>query len=278
MHLEITTNDMESSHHKYLVSQSRPTAKVGHSKSVKKKMADSLDFLLACQVCLEDFEEKGDHVPRIMPCSHTLCGERCLKQLIKPTNQGDNIECPECRKTHAVVDGVKTFPQNKYILTNIRRKHNTRNDFDDNDSEKKIAKCPEHGKDIILYCKRLDCQKSICQVCITKYHRGHDVVDIDEVKKEVKEILLSNIKLAKEDLQRKRNKISAANIETKSKTEICISSLKAKREEILTQVSQRFDDMIVKVELNKFKTHVLNSKDLKTVDKLEELLDNIVTG
>ena len=269
---------MESSHHKYLVSQSRPTAKVGHSKSVKKKMADSLDFLLACQVCLEDFEEKGDHVPRIMPCSHTLCG-KCLRQLIKPTAyRGEKIECPECRKTHAVVEGVKTFPQNKYILTNIRRKHNTRNDFDDNDSEKKIAKCPEHGKDIILYCKRLDCQKSICQVCITKYHRGHDVVDIDEVKKEVKEILLSNIKLAKEDLQRKRNKISAANIETKSKTEICISSLKAKKEEILTQVSQRFDDMIGRVELNQFKTHVLNSKDLKTVEKLQELLDDIVTG
>ena len=177
-------------------------------------MTDSLEHILTCQVCLEDFEETGDHVPRLMPCTHTLC-ERCLKQLIKPTNQGDKIDCPECRTTHAVVDGVKTFPQNKYILTNIRRKHQTGNDFDSDKSEDKIAKCPEHGKDIILYCKRLDCQKPICQVCITKYHRGHDVVDIDEVKKEMKEILLSKIKLGKEDLQRKRNKISAAYTETK---------------------------------------------------------------
>ena len=237
-------------------------------------MADSLEHILACQVCLEDFEETGDHVPRIMPCSHTLC-ERCLKQLIKPSNQGDKIDCPECRKTHAVVDGVKTFPQNKYILTNIRRKHYTKNDFDNDNYEDEIKKCPEHGKDIILYCKRLNCQKPICQVCMTKYHRGHDVVDIDEVKKEMKEILLSKIKLAKEDLQKKRSKISSAHTKTKSKTEICISSLKAKKEEILTQVSQRFDDMIAQAELLKLSIQVENSKEFKTVDEVEELLDNI---
>ena len=237
-------------------------------------MSDSLDFLLACQVCLENFKDTGDQVPRLMPCSHTLC-ERCLKQLIKPSNKGDKIECPECRKTHAVVDGVKTFPQNKYILTNIRRKHHTKNDFDNDNYEDEIPKCPEHGKDIILYCKRLNCQKPICQVCITKYHRGHDVVDIDEVKKEMKEILLSKIKLAKEDIERKRNKISSAHTETKSKTKICISSLKAKKEEILKQERQRFDDMIGKAELHKRSILVENSKELKVVDEVEELLDNI---
>ena len=237
-------------------------------------MADSLEHILACQVCLEDFEETADHVPRLMPCSHTLC-ERCLKQLIKPSNQGDKIECSECRKTHAVVDGVKTFPQNKYILTNIRRKNQTGNDFENDKSEDEIAKCPEHGKDIILYCKRLDCQKPICLACITKYHRAHDVVDIDEVKKEVKEILSSKIKLAKEDLQRKRNKISSAHTQTKSKTEICISSLKAKKEEILKQVSQRFDDMIAEAELLKCSILVENSKEMKVVDEVEEILDNI---
>ena len=45
-------------------------------------MADSLEYILACQICLEDFEEAGDHVPRILPCSHSLC-EKCLIQLIQ---------------------------------------------------------------------------------------------------------------------------------------------------------------------------------------------------
>ena len=241
----------------------------------RRRMSDSLDYLLACQVCLEDFEESGEHVPRLLPCTHTLC-EKCLKQLIKPSNQGDFVGCPECRKKHVAVDGVKTFPQNKYILTNIRRKQHPSEDFDDDSSEEKIAKCPEHGKDIILYCKRLDCQKPICQACITRYHRGHDVVDIDEVKKEVKGILLSKMKLAKEDLQRKRSKISSARTETESKMEQCISLLNAKKEEILKQVSEKFDNMIGKAKLQKFSTYANTSKELKTIDELEELLDDIV--
>ena len=78
-------------------------------------MSESLEYILACQICLEDFEETGDHVPRILPCTHSLC-EKCLKHLV----QGDIVECPECRKKHTVADNeVKTFPQNKYILANV---------------------------------------------------------------------------------------------------------------------------------------------------------------
>ena len=41
--------------------------------NVTERMADSLEYILACQICLEDFEEAGDHLPRILPCSHSLC-------------------------------------------------------------------------------------------------------------------------------------------------------------------------------------------------------------
>ena len=36
-------------------------------------MTDSLEHILACQICLEYFEETGDHVPRLLPCTDTLC-------------------------------------------------------------------------------------------------------------------------------------------------------------------------------------------------------------
>ena len=52
-------------------------------------MAGSVASFLACQICFEDFEESGDHVPRLLPCTHTLC-EKCLKQLV----QGASVECP----------------------------------------------------------------------------------------------------------------------------------------------------------------------------------------
>ena len=82
-------------------------------------MADSLQFLLSCQICLEDFEEDGDLIPRILPCSHTLC-ERCLIQLLG--GGGGSFKCPECRAQHVAPSKEKSFPQNKYLLTVIKRR------------------------------------------------------------------------------------------------------------------------------------------------------------
>ena len=135
-------------------------------------MADGLEYILACQICLEDFEETGDHVPRILPCSHSLC-EKCLIPLVRTSVRGKRVVCPECRKKHAMVD-VKTFPQNKYIMTNLKERR----------KEREIAKCEDHGNQLTLYCRRNECQKAICSKCFTVSHRGHDVVDIEEKQKE----------------------------------------------------------------------------------------------
>ena len=129
-------------------------------------MADSLEYILACQICLEDFEESGDHVPRILPCSHTLC-EKCLKQLI----QGKFVHCPECRKKHKAGNKERTFPQNQYIRACIHKK-----EAENMKREQEIVPvfCEKHGKELILYCKKPECSTIICQTCLTRQHRGHD--------------------------------------------------------------------------------------------------------
>ena len=78
---------------------------------------DSLQHILSCVVCFEEFEEDGIHIPRLLPCTHTLC-ETCVKQLIR--NQ--KLECPECRAKHDAKNEEKSFPQNKYLLVQIKRK------------------------------------------------------------------------------------------------------------------------------------------------------------
>ena len=156
-------------------------------------MADSLEYILACQICLEDFKETGDHVPRILPCSHTLC-EKCLKQLVRE----NHLECPECREKHRVVNEVKTFPQNKYILAYIRRK-----EAENIKSEQELntVTCEKHGKEMTLYCKNPDCSTTICQTCLTRQHRGHDVVEIEEVERKA---LLGRITTVTSRLQERK--------------------------------------------------------------------------
>ena len=204
-------------------------------------MADSLEHILACQICLEDFEESGDRVPRILPCSHTLC-ETCLKQLFKPSNRGDFVECPECRMKHRVVDDVRTFPQNKYILINIKRK---REESAKEAAQKEVAKCEEHGRELILFGKRSECQKAICLTCLTKYHREHDVVDIVE---EEKEALASKVEIILQNLKEKKQEVSVAESTINDLCDSSVQKLRENEEKCLRLVKERFEKMIKTVD------------------------------
>ena len=81
-----------------------------------KSQYEITDRLSNCSVCFEPYEEKGDHLPRILPCLHTFC-ERCIKELL----DGNVFHCPDCKVPHPVEDGAETFKPNKYVLSHIER-------------------------------------------------------------------------------------------------------------------------------------------------------------
>ena len=155
-----------------------------------------------------------------MPSTHTLC-ERCLKQLIKPSKRGNSIECPECRETHNVKNDVRTFPQNKYILINIRKK------LEDSVKEvapRDVAKCEEHGRELILFCTRNECQKAVCNKCLTKYHRKHDVIDIEEAEKET---LRTKIEMIVKNLERRKQAAKVVQSTMNGLYENCVQGLES---------------------------------------------------
>ena len=107
---------------------------------------ESLAELLCCVICLENYDEEGQHVPRLLPCSHTVC-ESCIKDLI--TN--DTLVCPECRKKHRAENKEKSFPQNKYLLAHIWS-----GKFDAKESSRSTQKvsqerCEKHGMELVLF-------------------------------------------------------------------------------------------------------------------------------
>ena len=175
----------------------------------------SLELLLSCQVCFEDFEEDGDHVPRLLPCTHTLC-HTCIGQLI----QEGTIECPECREKHEAKVKEKSFPMNKYILTQINRKSSQ-----EQSTAYEFQKCEEHGKELNLFCKEPECGKSICRLC---HHKRHDVVDIEEQEKEV---LIDDLVRIDMNLETKVEMMSQAKMNIGKKTQSFIEEIKRKREE-----------------------------------------------
>ena len=137
------------------------------------------DDCTTCYVCLEDFEESGRHVPRILPCHHSVC-EKCLGQL----PEGNHLNCPECRAKHHFDGDIRNFPQNKYILSYIRRMVSLKIR---QEGAFRYDICPEHVRDLSLYCRDPQCRSVICQLCLLKEHRMHDVVDIEEVETQLRE-------------------------------------------------------------------------------------------
>ena len=191
-------------------------------------MADTDDDTTTCLVCFEEYGESGDHIPRLLPCSHTLC-EFCLRHLLK----GTTLKCPECRMVHNSKHGVKTFPQNKYILKEIRR-GKPEVDFDI---------CEKHFREISLYCKESSCKADICPQCLTQDHRGHDVVDILQVKEEKFDLFSANAKNLERELRFNKDQLLATKKELKRHREECVSKIRSKKAEYV----EMFDKMIEEV-------------------------------
>lgn len=131
--------------------------------------------IYSCSVCLEDFTNSGDNVPRLLPCTHTYC-EKCIKDLLQQDG-GNTLKCPECRLLHPAPYELRSFPQNKYLLSSIKRRIRPEVAV----AQNQLKQCPEHGKELTLYCKQ--CQNTICLVCLKTRHKGHDFVEIEDAER-----------------------------------------------------------------------------------------------
>ena len=97
--------------------------------------------------------------------------------------------------------------------------------------------CPDHGKELTLFCKETQCQTLICSVCMTRKHKKHDVVDVDENRKEK---LLDNLTSAIQRLSFKKEQITTVQ----EKNEQCLKKLKEDKRTILNLVQDKYDSMI----------------------------------
>ena len=162
-------------------------------------MDKEVDEFTSCPVCFEDYEESGDHVPRLLPCSHTLC-DKCVCEIM----DGNKITCPQDRQTYKKDSETRNFPQNNYILKLIR-----------NAKDKGYKKCADHGREINLFCKNKTCQQDLCSLCLTENHKMHDVVDLLSIKEAKLVEITKEIEKEKENLKNYGDQIKRVHEELK---------------------------------------------------------------
>ena len=194
-------------------------------------MAAKGDDLTNCPVCFEDYTEDGDHIPRILPCSHSLC-EGCLEVLLR----GKKIDCPECREKHVAGRGIQSFPQNKYIVSHLQRTkpEETKVGVDD-----KLRMCRQHDRVKSLFCKDVGCQKALCPVCLARFHKGHSYVDLEEQKIKCKP-LSEEIQKMKTILAGKRKHLLVSQEDVEKQRAACKTAVETTRDQVIRGINKKF--------------------------------------
>ena len=242
---------------------------------------DSLNYILECPICNEDFTlEDGDNVPRMLPCNHSLC-EKCMEGILRQNPEGCNLlQCPECMKKHPAPSRAVSFPQNKFLLPLVRRKQ-------------KAGFCQEHNREMTLFCKDPDCEKSICTIFMLKEHKSHELADLQDYQEEQQKILAvkaderqrisqakvgaleENKRLIKRDLQRNKERL----LELSESFAACENQIEhekeAKIKEITDHISRVYNQMLQSVRDRKQKESEIIHAEVQKIDAFVEELNSI---
>ena len=222
------------------------------------KDKDDLACIFTCIVCLEDYSDDSDHVPRLLPCTHTLC-EGCIRDLI----QNNKLECIECGKQHEAKNGVDSFPPNQYLLVVIRKRQ-----IDARDKGPGFEKCEKHRKDLALFCVEEMCQKPICISCLNANHKQHRVRKIEE---QIKELFNRRVTKLMEDIHTKEAMIFDIKKTVADKVDKCVEEIQKAKEYCV----RHFDEIIEEVENESAETYLLANTELSTVRANIEFLSSI---
>ena len=178
-------------------------------------MAESMDHPI-CSVCLEGFTQDGNKVPKLLPCSHTLCLS-CLKQLLRAYPSGPLIiECPECRVVHKVpqVAGSVSFPTNRYVLHTLDLERKI-TELQNNTMEPLV--CQAHQTPCVMFCLKKECWKTLCPKCPMQSHQWHNPVGLAECLQESPEL----------------NRIKQDVMETTASLALCAAQCRQARQMVL---------------------------------------------
>ncbi len=241
-----------------------------------------MDDLCTCPVCYNTYDVNS-HIPRLLPCSHTLC-HTCIQRLAQRIFSGTfylsepqtwRVKCPQCLEQHQF-ESHRQFLQNRYIVTyqaaqRLVRKPVLKDETCQVEPEgRKFENCSKHSRWLSLFCKDGTCSKAICQICLLHDHRTHNVVDIidQENRSRAKfqdtcDLILANIKEKREDLEELKVKLEKEFKAIKK-------NMEKEKTDVIAQISRHFESNFNKVSYSFWKEPGLLSKTEAAIFALSE--------
>ena len=241
-------------------------------------MDKEVDDTACCPVCFEPYEETGEHVPRLLPCAHSLC-HACVngllqRQTLNQFAQRQTLICPQCRQCNEVPPGAVCFPRNTYIL-NLNRNIGC------------FQACKRHGREVSLFCDGREaslfsgsknCKTEICSLCLTKDHINHKVVDLLGKREEEIDSLSTDIEDLINDVDDTKVKLMKAKREVEEKFKRDAKLLNSR----LASCRSLFESKLSQTEsmttnLNRIRKSVDVTVTLETIERKRDQYKNILT-
>ena len=217
-----------------------------------------------CPVCSEDYQVKGDHVPRILPCFHTVC-EGCISgKLCK----GTYLECPECGIEHTAQNGIKNIQENKYIISYIKKmaEKQPAENLEKADVRWKME-CSKHGKEQNLFCNESGCQMPICITCLKDDHKAHDFSDLHEAAEERCTTVLHDVRSMKKMLQEKKGDLLAAQKIGAQNCQECTLEIIHVKADLIREIDKRATDLVYEIKQQKENTDASINEAIAEIDE-----------
>lgn len=132
-------------------------------ETVSINYEDFAEGFLTCSTCLYTYDN-GEHTPKLLPCSHTVC-KTCLEKMtsLPGVRESDSFRCPICRQSIALPrGGVVSLPPAFLVNQLLDLVAKQRRDV--------VPKCSTHPQQELLFCE--SCHIAFCRVCHGGCHGG----------------------------------------------------------------------------------------------------------
>lgn len=154
----------------------------------------TLASLMECPICLGPFKD-----PRMLTCLHTLCCT-CLSDHINHSGSNGQFLCPVCRRSvHIPKDGAEEFPKNFFInsymdivvdagtgaKSKIVSTDGRHEPEENNCSNYKVGEDCTQPEQFCIECCEYYCKACSATHCKFKAYRGHAMVNMCDLTKEI---------------------------------------------------------------------------------------------
>nr|XP_005312609.1 zinc finger protein RFP-like [Chrysemys picta bellii] len=174
---------------------------------------------LTCSVCTDYFKD-----PVCLDCGHNFC-QACITRCWEGLHT--NFRCPECRETFSQRN-VKPNRKLRNIVEASRKLTL------EPTKEPEVGRvCEKHQRALDVFCQ--EDQTPICLLChLSRDHREHTVVPIEEAAEEYKDQIQSRLEI----LKKEKEEILSFKLTGKIKSQELLNQLETEKQKIVSEVQQ----------------------------------------